>query len=265
MCAYQAIDSEPCCGNTRYLQRILRDEWGFKGIVTSDCGAIDDFYKPGRHNFVKTAEESSARAVIAGTDVECGSIYKSLPEAVKAGLLSEQQLDTSLRRLLIARFQLGDFDADELVEWTKIPMSVVASKEHKQIALDAARQSIVLLKNNGILPLQAKTPKVVVMGPNANDSTMMWGNYNGQPTQTTTILQASAITCPTYLSFRDAHGLGKKYLPACSTSYLPTTDVAVCKPTSGTMSRWKDCPPWPSESPSHCTWTMAAIPPSHRE
>ena len=189
MCAYQAIDSEPCCGNTRYLQRILRDEWGFKGIVTSDCGAIDDFYKPGRHNFVKTAEESSARAVIAGTDVECGSIYKSLPEAVKAGLLSEQQLDTSLRRLLIARFQLGDFDADELVEWTKIPMSVVASKEHKQIALDAARQSIVLLKNNGILPLQAKTPKVVVMGPNANDSTMMWGNYNGQPTQTTTILQ----------------------------------------------------------------------------
>ena len=189
MCAYQAIDSEPCCGNTRYLQRILRDEWGFKGIVTSDCGAIDDFYKPGRHNFVKTAEESSARAVIAGTDVECGSIYKSLPEAVKAGLLTEQQLDTSLRRLLIARFQLGDFDADELVEWTKIPMSVVASKEHKQIALDAARQSIVLLKNNGILPLQAKTPKVIVMGPNANDSTMMWGNYNGQPTQTTTILQ----------------------------------------------------------------------------
>ena len=189
MCAYQAIDGAPCCSNTRYLQRILRDEWGFKGIVTSDCGAIDDFYKPGRHNFVKTAEESSARAVIAGTDVECGSIYKSLPEAVKAGLLTEQQLDTSLRRLLIARFQLGDFDADELVEWTKIPMSVVASKEHKQIALDAARQSIVLLKNNGILPLQAKTPKVIVMGPNANDSTMMWGNYNGQPTQTTTILQ----------------------------------------------------------------------------
>ena len=189
MCAYQAIDGAPCCSNTRYLQRILRDEWGIKGIVTSDCGAIDDFYKPGRHNFVKTAEESSARAVIAGTDVECGSIYKSLPEAVKAGLLTEQQLDTSLRRLLIARFQLGDFDADELVEWTKIPMSVVASKEHKQIALDAARQSIVLLKNNGILPLQAKTPKVIVMGPNANDSTMMWGNYNGQPTQTTTILQ----------------------------------------------------------------------------
>ena len=194
MCAYQAIDGEPCCGNTRYLQRILRDEWGFQGIVTSDCGAIDDFYKPGRHNFVKTDEEASAHAVLAGTDVECGHVYESLPEAVKSGKISEQQLDISLRRLLIGRFELGDFDPDELVEWTKIPMSVVASKEHKQIALDAARQSIVLLKNNGILPLSASTVskhtgQIVIMGPNANDSTMMWGNYNGQPTQTTTILQ----------------------------------------------------------------------------
>ena len=193
MCAYQAIDGEPCCGNTRYLQHILRDEWGFQGIVTSDCGAIDDFYKPGRHNFLKTAEEASARAVIAGTDVECGHVYESLPEAVKTGKISEQQLDSSLQRLLIGRFELGDFDPDELVEWTKIPMSFVACKEHKQIALDAARQSIVLLKNNGILPLKPQTanikPKIVVMGPNANDSTMMWGNYNGQPSQTITILQ----------------------------------------------------------------------------
>ena len=192
MCAYQAIDGEPCCGNTRYLQRILRDEWGFQGIVTSDCGAIDDFYKPGRHHFVKTEEDASASAVIAGTDVECGSVYKSLPEAVRTGKISEQQLDISLRRLLIGRFELGDFDPDELVEWTKIPMSVVASKEHKQLALQMAREGTVLLKNNGILPLAAtgtQHSKIVVMGPNANDSTMMWGNYNGQPTQTTTILQ----------------------------------------------------------------------------
>lgn len=193
MCAYQAIDGEPCCGNTRYLHRILRDEWGFQGIVTSDCGAIDDFYKPGRHHFVKTEEDAAAQAVIAGTDVECGSVYRSLPEAVRTGKITEQQLDTSLRRLLIGRFELGDFDPDEQVEWTKIPMSVVASKEHKQIALEAAQQSIVLLKNNGILPLNSKlvtrNPKLVVMGPNANDSTMMWGNYNGQPTQTITILQ----------------------------------------------------------------------------
>ncbi len=192
MCAYQAIDGEPCCGNTRYLQHILRDQWGFQGIVTSDCGAIDDFYKPGRHNFVTSAAESSARAVMAGTDVECGGIYKSLPDAVSAGLISEQQIDRSLRRLLTARFELGDFDPDSLVEWTQIPMSVVACREHRQIALDAARQSIVLLKNNGVLPIvnsKSVNSKLVVMGPNANDSTMMWGNYNGQPTQTTTILQ----------------------------------------------------------------------------
>ena len=188
MCAYQSIDSEPCCGNTRYLQTILRDEWGFKGIVTSDCGAIDDFFKPNRHNFVKTATEASSRAVIAGTDVECGSIYRSLPEAVKEGKITEQQMDVSLKRLLQGRFELGDFDPDEMVEWTKIPTSVIASKEHKQLASDIAHESIVLLKNNGILPL-AKDAKVVVMGPNANDSTMLWGNYNGQPTHTETILQ----------------------------------------------------------------------------
>ena len=192
MCAYQSIDGEPCCGNTRYLQHILRDDWGFQGIVTSDCGAIDDFFKPNRHNFVKTSTEASAHAVIAGTDVECGSIYKSLPEAVKEGKITEEQINTSLRRLLQARFELGDFDPDTLVEWTKIPMSVVASEAHKQLALEAARKSIVLLKNDSILPLENRKSakgRIVVMGPNANDSTMLWGNYNGQPTHTTTILQ----------------------------------------------------------------------------
>ena len=192
MCAYQSIDGEPCCGNTRYLQHILRDDWGFQGIVTSDCGAIDDFFKPNRHNFVKTSTEASAHAVIAGTDVECGSIYKSLPEAVKEGKITEEQINTSLRRLLQARFELGDFDPDTLVEWTKIPMSVVASEAHKQLALDAARKSIVLLKNDGLLPLENRKSangRIAVMGPNANDSTMLWGNYNGQPTHTTTILQ----------------------------------------------------------------------------
>ena len=192
MCAYQSIDGEPCCGNTRYLQHILRDDWGFQGIVTSDCGAIDDFFKPNRHDFVKTATEASAHAVIAGTDVECGSIYKSLPEAVKEGKITEEQINTSLRRLLQARFELGDFDPDTLVEWTKIPMSVVASEAHKQLALEAARKSIVLLKNDSILPLENRKSakgRILVMGPNANDSTMLWGNYNGQPTHTTTILQ----------------------------------------------------------------------------
>ena len=187
MCAYQRIDGQPCCSQTRYEQQILRDEWGFKGLITSDCGAIRDFL-PRWHNTAKDSKEASAQAVLAGTDVECGSEYKNLPEAVRRGDIKESDLDRSLRRLLIARFEVGDFDDDKLVEWTKIPSSSVASKEHKQLALDMARKSIVLLKNNGVLPL-SKTSGILVMGPNANDSVMQWGNYSGYPTKTITALE----------------------------------------------------------------------------
>ena len=186
MCAYQRWDGQPCCGNTRLLQQILRDEWGFEGLITSDCGAIRDFL-PRWHNTAKDSPEASAQAVLAGTDVECGSEYRNLPEAVRRGDIKEADLDKSLRRLLIARFELGDFDPDDLNPWTKIPESVVASKEHKQLALDMARKSIVLLKNNGVLPLSGRD--IVIMGPNANDSVMMWGNYSGYPTKTVTALE----------------------------------------------------------------------------
>jgi len=121
MCACQQIDSEPCCGNSRYLQQILRNEWGFPGLVVSDWGAIGDFWPPNRHNFVKTREEAVAKAVISGTDVECGSDSRSLPEALKAGYITEQQIDVSVRRLLQMRLELGDFDPDEMVPWTKMP------------------------------------------------------------------------------------------------------------------------------------------------
>ena len=186
MCAYQRIDGQPCCSQTRYEQQILRDEWGFNGIITSDCGAIRDFL-PRWHNTAKDGAEASAQAVLAGTDVECGSEYRNLPAAVRRGDIKEADLDRSLRRLLIARFELGDFDPDELNPWTKIPESVIASKEHKKLALDMALKSIVLLKNNGVLPLGEKD--IVIMGPNANDSIMMWGNYSGFPTQTITALE----------------------------------------------------------------------------
>ncbi len=180
MCAYQRIDGDPCCGNARYEQHILRDDWGFKGLITSDCGAIRDFL-PQWHN-----------VVLSGTDVECGSVYKSLPAAVKRGDIAEKQMDVSLKRLLVARFRLGDFDKDEQVEWTKIPSSVIASKEHKELALQMAREGTVLLKNNGVLPLDSskvQSSKLVVMGPNANDSIMQWGNYSGYATKTITILE----------------------------------------------------------------------------
>ena len=192
MCAYQRIDGQACCAQTRYEQQILRDEWGFDGLITSDCGAIRDFL-PRWHNVAKDGAEASAKAVLAGTDVECGSEYRNLPAAVKRGDIKEADIDKSLRRLLIARFELGDFDSDELNTWTKIPESVVASKEHKALAEEMAVKSIVLLKNNGVLPLKAATgsqpTRLVVMGPNANDSVMMWGNYSGYPTRTITALE----------------------------------------------------------------------------
>lgn len=205
MCAYQRLDDEPCCGNSRLLNQILREEWGFKHLVVSDCGAVSDFWVQGRHGVSKDAAEASAKAVLSGTDVECGGNYKNLPEAIKRGEIKESDLDVSVKRLLTARFELGDFDPDELVEWTKIPESVVASKEHKQLALDMARQGTVLLQNkDNILPL-TNNSKIVVMGPNANDSVMMWGNYNGFPTHTVTIYQG--ITAKA--------GNGIKYIEGC--------------------------------------------------
>ena len=196
MCAYQRIDGQACCAQTRYEQQILRDEWGFDGIITSDCGAIRDFL-PRWHNVAKDGAEASAKAVLAGTDVECGSEYKNLPEAVRRGDISEADINRSLRRLLIARFELGDFDPDELNPWTKIPESVVASEAHKELAAQMAQKSIVLLQNrNDVLPLgnnfkpySGSATDIVVMGPNANDSVMMWGNYAGYPTHTITALE----------------------------------------------------------------------------
>jgi len=187
MCAYQRIDGEPCCGNTRFLQHILRDEWGFQGLVTSDCWAVADFWQKGHHEFSATKEDAVARAVVTGTDLECGSDYPAIPDAVAQGKLTEEQVDISLKRLLQARFELGDFDDDQLVAWTDIPMSVVCSAEHRELALQAARESMTLLKNDGILPLCSKQ-RIVVVGPNADNASMQWGNYNGFSTETITIL-----------------------------------------------------------------------------
>jgi len=215
MCAYQRIDGQACCAQSRYEQQILRDEWGFQGLITSDCGAIRDFL-PRWHNVAKDGAEASAKAVLNGTDVECGSEYHNLPEAVRRGDIKESDLDRSLRRLLIARFRLGDFDSDDLVPWTRIPESVVASKEHKELAYRMAQKSIVLLKNNGVLPLDGKSlgNTLVVLGPNANDSVMMWGNYSGYPTRTITALEGiSQKFSSTHTS--DLAPRSTKYIPAC--------------------------------------------------
>ena len=189
MCAYQRFEGDPCCGSNRLLQHILRDEWGFKGLVVSDCGAIGDFYREGRHEVSKDAPAASAKGVLSGTDVECGSVYKNLPAAVSRGDISEADIDVSVRRLLTDRFELGDFDPDSLVSWTSIPMSVVSSPEHLALARKMGREQMVLLKNNGVLPLSPDDKGIMVMGPNAADSTMLWGIYYGQPAHTVTVLE----------------------------------------------------------------------------
>ena len=193
MCAYNSFEGEPCCGSNRLLTQILRDQWGYDGLVVSDCWAISDFYHPKAHATQPDATHAAANAVLNGTDLECGNDFGSLPDAVRAGLVEESRIDISLSRLLKARFELGEMN-DKMV-WD-IPFSVVNSKKHQELALLMAQESMVLLQNkNSILPLNKKL-KIAVMGPNANDSVMQWGNYNGFPSHTVTLLEALRKTLP---------------------------------------------------------------------
>lgn len=193
MCAYQRLDDEPCCGNTQLLQRILRDEWGYKYMVVSDCGAVSDFYTS--HKVSSDAVHAASKGVWAGTDVECqwaDHLYKQLPEAVAKGLITEDEINKHLLNVLVGRFDLGEMDDDALVSWSKIPMSIVNNDEHRKLALDMALKSMTLLQNkNNTLPL-SKSKKIAVVGPNANDKPMLWGNYNGTPVRTITILDGIA-------------------------------------------------------------------------
>ena len=190
MCAYNRFEGEPCCGSNRLLVDILRNKWNFEGIVVADCGAIADFYKPNAHLTHPDAATASAAGVLSGTDLDCGSSYSALVESVKAGYISEKELDVSVRRLLKARFELGEMDNNANNPWAEIPYSVVASDAHDALSLDMARQSMTLLLNkNNILPLKRGGLNLAVMGPNANDSVMQWGNYNGTPRKTITILE----------------------------------------------------------------------------
>ena len=170
MCAYQRLDDDPC-------------------LVVSDCGAVSDFYTS--HKSSSSPVTASAKATLAGTDVECGYgyAYKSIPEAVRRGLITEAEVDKHVIRLLEGRFDLGEMDDPSLVEWSKIPYSAMSTKASANVSLEMARQSIVLLQNkNDILPLRKNAEKIAVIGPNAHNEPMMWGNYNGTPNKTVTIL-----------------------------------------------------------------------------
>ncbi len=188
MCAYNRYMGEACCGSQRLLIEILRDEWDFEGYVVSDCGAIRDIYE--YHKVVETSAEAAALAVRSGCDLNCGREYKSLLESVQKGYISEEQIDTAVRRLFLARFKLGMFDPPEMVPYTKIPFEKVDCQEHRNLAVETARASIVLLKNeNNTLPLPKDLDSIAVIGPNADDTEVLLGNYNGNPSQPITVLR----------------------------------------------------------------------------
>jgi beta-glucosidase len=189
MCAYNAYQTQPCCGSDVLMNDILRNQWQFSGYVTSDCGAIDDFYR--NHKTHPNAMTASADAVMHGTDIDCGnSAYKALVQAVKAGIITEKQIDVSVKRLFTIRFRLGMFDPPSMVKYAQAQESELESDLHKAHALKMARQSIVLLKNaNNTLPLHKHIKKIAVVGPNANNAISVLGNYNGTPSEIVTALQ----------------------------------------------------------------------------
>jgi beta-glucosidase len=188
MGAYNRTNGEPCCGSKTLLQDILRDEWKFPGYVVSDCWAIKDFHL--NHKVVKTAEESAAMAVKNGCDLNCGDMYHNLLGAVKQGLITEKEIDVSIRRLFEARIRLGMFDSENQVPWAKLKPELVNCRAHQRLALKAARESIVLLKNDQhILPLSKEIKSLAVVGPNAIRHDVLWGNYNGFSSHFSTLLE----------------------------------------------------------------------------
>ncbi|HUZ04962.1 MAG TPA: glycoside hydrolase family 3 C-terminal domain-containing protein, partial [Acidobacteriaceae bacterium] len=185
MCAYNSIDGEPACANTMLLQETLRHAWNFQGYIVSDCGAIGDIAEG--HKYTSTVEQASVAAVRAGTDLSCGREYETLVQAVHDGLISEGEIDVSVKRLMTARFRLGMFDPPSDVRWASIAATDNDTPQHAALALQAARESMVLLKNtDDTLPLKSSVHTIAVIGPNAASLAALEGNYNGEPSHPVT-------------------------------------------------------------------------------
>lgn len=188
MCAYNSLRGNACCSNDPLLNKILRDEWKFNGYVVSDCWAIQDIWQ--FHKQAIDAAEASALSVKAGTDLNCGVSFSKLFDAFQNNLIGEEEIERAFKRLFKARFQLGMFDPPEMVPFSKLNLEVVDSKKHKELALQTARESIVLLKNeNNLLPLKKDFKSIAVIGPNADDLEVLLGNYNGMPSDAVTPLK----------------------------------------------------------------------------
>ncbi len=183
MCAYNRYEGVPCCTSDRLLVDILRRKWNYDGIVLTDCDAINNFYNRGQHETHKGPLEASVDAVLNGTDLECGKVFMVLTEALEKGLVKESVLDDHLRKTLYGRFELGMFDPADLLPWADLGPEVISSEANDELATQAARESMVLLKNDGTLPLSADIKTLLVVGPNADDVELLNGNYGGTPTE----------------------------------------------------------------------------------
>ena len=182
MCAYHRYESIPCCSNERLLVDILREKWGYEAIVLTDCDAINNYYTKGQHETQPDAKHASADAILHGTDLECGISFIALKDALKEGMIKESDLDGHLRRVLTGRFELGMFDPAEMLPWANLGPEVISSEANDALAVQSAREGMVLLKNEGVLPLSKDVRKLLVVGPNADNVEMLNGNYGGTPT-----------------------------------------------------------------------------------
>ncbi len=226
MGAYNRFRDYPCCANP-ILYGILRNEWGFKGYIVSDCGAISDFYQ--FNGFAKDATEAAADALKAGTDLECGVDYKNLKAAVDKGLITEDDINTAVKRVFTARFKLGMFDPEEMVPYAQIPYFVNCSDYNNSLSRVAAQKSIVLLKNDkNILPLSKTIKRIAVIGPNADNFEALIGNYNGIPKDPVTVLRGiKNKVCPdTQVIYAEGSDLaeGIHNLTVIPSRYLQTSD-----------------------------------------
>jgi beta-glucosidase len=235
MSAYNRTNGEPCSASPTLLQKILRDEWGFQGYVVSDCWAIRDIHT--HHKITKAPFESAAISVQAGCDLNCGCSYEHIPEAVKNGVLSEAEIDVCLRRLFEARLRLGMFDPPERVPFASTPYEVNDSEPHRELSRVAAREAMVLLKNDGVLPLSKNVKSIAVIGPNADDRHVLVGNYFGFPSRSSTPLDGirAAVSKATKVWYTQGckltgtkrEGLGRAAVLSEARSMAERSDVVV--------------------------------------
>ena len=219
MGAYNRTLGEPCCASQRLLVDTLRGAWGFQGHVVSDCGAIDDIHL--HHGVTKNAAESAALAVRLGCDLNCGCTYNDLVVAVREGLITEKEIDVALRRLLATKFKLGLLDPHERVPWSRTPIAIIDSAPHRALARQAAVESIVLLKNNGVLPLPRDPGSILITGPNAASTAVLMGNYYGMSPQLVTLAEGltARVVEGTRLVYRTGCPLSGPVAPGINYTY----------------------------------------------